>query len=136
MPYGKSNVVPYYEEFYLGGTNSLRGYDERSIGPVITLPDSHHFGDVVVNTNLELRSPPILLRNSVIKGIGGVIFSDGGLLTSRTERTIWDRYQFTFGIGIRFNTVIGPVRLDYGKRLTDPPAGDKGKLYFAILNLF
>jgi outer membrane protein assembly factor BamA len=134
-PFGHSNLVPYYEQFYLGGTNSLRGYDERSIGPVIA-SDSNHYGDVLVNTNVELRSPYASLHNSVFRGLGGVIFLDGGMVRSRTEPSVWDRYQFATGAGIRLNTVIGPVRLDYGRRLTNRPARDWGKIHFAILNLF
>lgn len=134
-PFGRSNLVPYYEQFYLGGTNSLRGYDERSIGPVIA-SDSNHYGDVLVNTNVELRSPYGSLHNSVFRGLGGVIFLDGGVVRSRTEPSVWDRYQFATGAGIRLNTVIGPVRLDYGRRLTNRPAEDWGKIHFAILNMF
>jgi outer membrane protein assembly complex protein YaeT len=135
LPYGHSNLVPYFEEFYLGGSNSLRGYDEKSVGPVIA-SDSNHYGDVMVNTNLELRSPYATLHNSLVRGLGGVVFLDGGMVRSRTEPSVWDKYQFAVGAGIRLNTVIGPVRLDYGRRLTDRPAKDWGKIHFAILNLF
>jgi|GEM_PF-636633 len=135
MPFGRSNLVPYYEQFYLGGTNSLRGYDERSIGPLIA-SDSNHYGDVLVNTNIELRSPYGSLHNSVFRGLGGVVYLDGGMVRSRTDPSVWDRYQFAVGAGVRLNTVIGPVRLDYGRRLTGRPAGDWGKIHFAILNLF
>jgi len=136
LPYGHSNYVPEYEEFYLGGTNSVRGYNEKSIGPVIDPADSSRYGDVMLNTNVELRSPFLLLHNSVAKGLGAVIFQDGGLVRSRTDVSIWNRYQLAVGAGIRLNTVIGPIRLDYGRRLTDPPKGDWGKIHFAILNLF
>ncbi len=136
LPYGRSNYVPEYEEFYLGGTNSVRGYNEKSIGPVIDPADSSRYGDVMLNTNVELRSPFLLLHNSVAKGLGAVIFQDGGLVRSRTGVSIWNRYQLAVGVGIRLNTVIGPIRLDYGKRLTAPPKGDWGKIHFAILNLF
>jgi outer membrane protein assembly complex protein YaeT len=136
LPYGRSNYVPDYEEFYLGGTSSVRGYNEKSIGPVIDPADSSRYGDVMLNTNVELRSPFILLHNSVVKGLGAVIFQDGGLVRSRTGVSIWNRYQLAVGAGIRLNTVIGPLRLDYGKRLTTPPKGDWGRIHFAILNLF
>jgi outer membrane translocation and assembly module TamA len=55
---------------------------------------------------------------------------------SRTDPSVWDRYQFAVGAGVRLNTVIGPVRLDYGRRLTGRPTGDWGRIHFAILNLF
>jgi outer membrane protein assembly factor BamA len=135
-PYGHSDSVPDYEEFYLGGTNSVRGYNEKSIGPVIDPADSSRYGDVMLNTNVELRSPFIPLHISVLKGLGAVVFQDGGLVRSRTEPSVWNRYQLAAGAGIRLNTVIGPIRLDYGKRLTSPSKGDWGKIHFAILNLF
>jgi outer membrane protein insertion porin family len=136
VPYGVSHVVPYYEEFYLGGANSLRGYGEKAIGPVVTATDSHHYGDVLLNANAELRSPLVPINTSIVKGLGGALFLDGGNVFGSGGNYAFGKLQFAAGGGLRLNTPIGPVRLDYGKRLTEPTPGDWGRIYFGILNLF
>jgi outer membrane protein insertion porin family len=136
FPYNGSSQVPYYEEFSLGGANSLRGYDEKSIGPVVVAADSHHYGDIMINTNVELRTPFVTVRTAAVKGLGGVLFLDGGTVFGSGQDHSLYPYQFAAGAGIRIITPIGPVRLDYGKRLTDPPQHDWGRIYVGILNLF
>lgn len=126
-PYGRTLFIPYYEKFFLGGRNTLRGYDEKALGP-----DSigkEHYGDFIVNTNLEVRT-------CYYKNFGLVFFSDGGEIVNQLARFALKRYHFSVGIGLRFNTPVGPIRLDYGKRLRNPEPNDRGKLYIGLLHAF
>ena len=105
----------------------MRGYDEKSIGP-----DSigkEHFGDFIVNTNFEIRT-------GYYKNFGLVFFWDGGEIENRVNDFKPGRYQYSVGLGLRFNTPAGPIRLDYGKRLKAPPPNDRGKLYIGLLHAF
>jgi outer membrane protein insertion porin family len=136
LPYGRSTTIPYYEEFYLGGSNSLRGYGEKSIGPVELLSDTTFYGNVLLNTNVEIRTPYIPIQSSIIEGLGFAVFLDGGDVFGDNAGYQFGTYQNAAGGGLRIDTPIGPVRLDYGKRLTNPPAHDWGGVYFAILNMF
>lgn len=137
LPYGGITTVPYYEQFYLGGANSLRGYDEKSIGPnLVVMPDTQHYGWTVINTNIEFRSPSLLLQHSVVKGIGGVIFLDGGTIFGNESGFQLPGYEIALGGGLRINTPIGPLRLDYGRKLLNPPPGYWGRVYLGLLNMF
>jgi outer membrane protein insertion porin family len=129
IPYNHTPVVPYFEEFSIGGNNGLRGYNDKAIGP--DLIGSEHYGEAISNLNIEFRT-------HFEKLIDFVIFSDIGTVTDRTQfKDInFDTYQYSAGAGIRVNTPFGPIRLDYAKRLKDPPAGDWGKIHLAILNAF
>ncbi len=126
FPYGRIVHIPYYECFTLGGRNSLRGYDERSIGDIIV--GDERYGTFLFNNNLELRFP-------IYRNLRGVLFFDGGNLVSEL-RNLYRDYEYSVGIGLRFNTVIGPLRLDYGKRLKNPKPSDKGRLYFGLFESF
>jgi outer membrane protein insertion porin family len=129
IPYGQTSVVPYYEEFSIGGNNGLRGYNEKALGPDSV--NSEHYGEAISNLNIEFRT-------HFEKLVDFVIFSDIGTVTDRADFTNinLDTYQYSAGAGIRVNTPFGPIRLDYAKRLKDPPAGDWGKIHLAILNAF
>jgi outer membrane protein assembly factor BamA len=129
-PYGSSAVVPYYESFSLGGNNGLRGYNDKAIGP-ITISDKYHYGDAVINTNLELRT-------HFEKLIDFVAFFDFGKVTNNEDILTFDNelLNYSAGAGIRINTPFGPIRADYAKRLKDAPVGDWGKIHLGLLNVF
>ncbi len=129
VPYNKTPAVPYYEEFNIGGNNGLRGYNEKAIGPDSV--GQEHYGEAISNLNIEFRT-------HFKKLFDFVIFSDIGTVTDRADFTDinLDTYQYSAGAGIRVNTPFGPIRLDYAKRLKDPPTGDWGKIHLAILNAF
>lgn len=127
FPYGRTTAVPYYEEFSLGGRNNLRGYPDRAIGPDSVF--SGRYGPVIVNSSFELRGPYFF------RWVGLVSFLDLGQVAG--VRDIFLRkLEVGAGVGIRVHTPIGPVRLDWGKRLKAPPPGDWGKLYLGVLHAF
>ena len=128
-PYGRTEAVPYYEAFTLGGRSSLRGYPDRSIGPDSSTVAEYRYGTVVVNGNVELRTPYIL------RWVGLVGFADVGDVGNGFRLF---PYEYSAGAGIRVKTPIGPVRLDWGKRLRNPPPWDedKGRFYLGLLHAF
>jgi outer membrane protein assembly complex protein YaeT len=127
--YGRSAAVPYYEAFTLGGRSSVRGYPDRSIGPDSSTVGQYRFGTAVANGNLELRTP-------YIRGWVGLVgfFDIGDVGWDFRMRT----YEYSAGAGIRVKTPIGPVRLDWGRRLRNPLSWkeDKGRFYLGLLHAF
>jgi outer membrane protein insertion porin family len=115
------------ERFDLGGPSSLRGYAESSIGA----PDirGKRSGIYMINGGEELRFP-------IYKLLGGALFIDWGGLWLRKGDIKIKNMKLGAGFGLRYHTVIGPVRLDYGYRLTDRTPQYKGNVYFAIGNAF
>lgn len=127
LPYGRKDYVPYYEEFSLGGSNNLRGYPERALGP--DTGRGGRYGPVVVNGNFEVRTPYLF------RWVGLVGFYDFGQVAG--QRDIGLRgFEAGAGTGIRVRTPIGPVRLDWGKRLSFAPTGDWGRFYIGVLHAF
>lgn len=115
------------ERFELGGPSSLRGYTESSIGSIDIR--GKRSGVYLINGGEEIRFP-------LYKQFGGSVFFDwGGLWLNKDDIKI-KGIKVGIGFGIRYNTVIGPLRFDYGYRLTDSSKKYKGNVYFAIGNAF
>ncbi len=127
FPYGQTEKIPYYEQYSIGGRNTLRGYDEKSVGPDSVV--NEYYGDYILNTNLEIRT-------GFYKNFGLALFFDAGDVENNFNDFKLSTYQYSIGFGIRYNTPVGPIRLDYGKRLKDPEPNDRGKLYIGLLHAF
>ena len=97
-----------YERFYLGGINSIRGFRSRDIY-AIKVNGEERGGEKFVQLNLELTFPIV-----EDQGISGVFFYDqGDVFLDKQTVTLSDNYS-SFGLGIRWNSPMGPMRLEYG----------------------
>jgi outer membrane protein assembly factor BamA len=109
-----SSIMP-NERFYLGGANSLRGYETDTAGPLGTFLDcdgqpqfAPQGGRTMMNVNAELRIP-------VYQSIGAVIFQDVGALSNCGFADLKPQNLLaSTGFGVRFNTPLGPLRFDIG----------------------
>ncbi|NQS90285.1 outer membrane protein assembly factor BamA [Patescibacteria group bacterium] len=101
--------LPYYEEFYVGGQNSLRGYQENEF-----------VGTRVLLGTLELRIP-------VQEGIVGYLFVDVGKIWQRNSM---EEFKVGYGFGVQINSPIGILRFDYGI------AKEEKKFYFGMGEIF
>lgn len=88
--------IPWYEKYRLGGSESLRGYDPGYLS-----------GDNMLLLNAEYRFP-------IADNFTGVIFADGGNTWYNTEESQLEELHYSMGLGVRMNTPIGQIRLDYG----------------------
>ncbi|MFQ5708639.1 MAG: outer membrane protein assembly factor [bacterium] len=98
--------APFYERFFLGGANSLRGYPDRRLTPV-------GYGTKLILTNTEIRFP-LSSRNFPYHRASGVLFFDaGGLwLPGQTPR-IEDIFA-SVGFGYRIKLpIVGITRFDF-----------------------
>lgn len=125
--FDNSDYVPIYERFYLGGSNSVRGYNERKIGPLDTVTDDPLGGEAMLLGNIEYTYPLIdFIKGAVFYDIGNVWAGSGDIGNGG--------FKAGAGLGIRIKTPIGPVKLDYGYPLNDEPGEDtkSGKFHFSI----
>ncbi|MDY6791401.1 MAG: outer membrane protein assembly factor BamA [Thermodesulfobacteriota bacterium] len=111
--------LPDYERFFLGGINSLRGFDWEDLSPKDQ--DGNAIGgDRFVQFNFELQYP--IFKDA---GIVGVVFFDTGDVYDNDEVITWgtlEHLRESAGFGFRWYSPVGPIRLEYGYIL-DPIEG-------------
>ena len=112
--------MPDWERFYLGGMNSVRGYDWRDISPRDE-EGNKIGGNKMVQFNVELVFP--LVKDA---GLMGVLFHDMGNAYDNKEDINLEELRKSVGYGFRWYSPIGPIRLEYGFILDDKE-GKKGK---------
>ena len=137
--------VPFYDRYYLGGQYSLRGFDYRGVGPREATTDSSSFepigGDTYWLGSLEYSIPIIQrLRFALFYDIGNVSakpfsFSSSPIFDSTGTQVLGNTgtYSDNWGLGLRLDLPIGPLRLDYGIPLKhDQFNGGSGKFQFGV----
>lgn len=117
--------MPDYERFYLGGMNSVRGFDFRGISPeklnsfgLVTQIG----GDKLVQFNAEL----LVTLMEKETGLVFVIFYDAGNAFDNHERIDLGSLHQSAGYGFRWYSPMGPIRLEYGHILNPEPGGPEG----------
>ena len=127
-PFANTKMMPPAERYTLGGYGSIRGYDQRSIGPKD--PERpFHSGRFLVNFNAEAR-----LR--INKLLGLTLFFDAGDLWEDIRDVNLRELKCGAGVALNFYTPIVPFRLDWGIKLVDRGPNDRGRLYFGIGQMF
>ncbi len=119
--------LPDYERFFLGGINSLRGFEWEDLAPKDK--DGNEIGgDKFVQFNLELLYP--IFKDA---GIVGVVFFDTGEVYGKDEDVDLGELRESAGFGFRWYSPIGPIRVEYGYIL-DPikDQGEGGKWEFTM----
>ncbi len=110
--------LPVYERFYLGGINTIRGFQYGKASPIDPLTGDRIGGDKMWYTNIEYVFP--IMDEA---GIRGVVFFDAGEVTADHAEFGFDSYNKATGLELRWLSPMGPLRLVYGYNL-DPSEGE------------
>jgi outer membrane protein assembly complex protein YaeT len=128
QPYRGSETVPSNVRFFAGGPGSIRGYAPNRVGPLDSEGRPIGGGSLLVGS-VELRFP-------ISGDLGGVVFVDAGNVYSSLPGYDLGDLRVGVGPGIRYNTPVGPFRLDFGIAV-NPRSGDPfGRLDFSIGQAF
>jgi len=120
-PYGDSEDVPFYDRFYLGGPDSLRGFEHRDVGP----RDSDDAEEAVGGNSYGMLSFEYGFR--LAEPLGLVAFYDWGFVNESDYDFSPSGYASNWGIGARIILMGSPLKLDLGFPLTVPDnAEDNG----------
>lgn len=150
---GATDFVPPQERLYAGGPNSVRGYNQNLLGPIVYIvrsyddslaPDGRQVfqardtasvrqfsptgGNTLLVGNLELRSAAPVMGNVVQLAA----FVDAGLLWNRPKESVrLGDLRVTPGVGVRVRSPVGPFRVDIAY---NPNALARGAAYYSDPN--
>lgn len=113
----ESMDVPFYERYYLGGLYSLRGFKFHSVAPREQTPTGGFYsepvgGDTYWFATAEYSIPIIEQEHGI--GVRFAFFYDIGNVVAPSYQWTLSNFSDNWGVGLRLNLPIGPIRLDYG----------------------
>ncbi len=124
--FAQNDSLPSAIRFFTGGTNSVRGWGRQDLGPKVPrFNEDGTFdkfipigGRALFNFNIEIRQQ----FNSFIEGFGIAVFLDGGQVWRNVTRFNERAIQYGTGGGFRYQSPIGPVRIDLGYKVNPTDA--------------
>jgi outer membrane protein assembly factor BamA len=140
------SFVPTSQLFFSGGGTSLRSFPINEAGPQRVVPFCTGLKNQTgcVNVTVPVGGRQLFILNSevrfplgIMKALGGVAFYDGGNVYSGISFGSFARdYTNTVGIGLRYSTPIGPIRIDFGRNLNPVPGINRNQYYITIGQAF
>ncbi len=124
----KDKYVPTFDRFYAGGAYTIRGYSENTLGPKDS-EGNNTGGGLMLLANAEIR-------RALFWKFGYTLFLDAGNVRFEPKNFNMPDIRLTGGLGLQFLTPIGPIRLDYARRILRDGDPVKGRLHLAILYAF
>ena len=129
--YGNSSALPFEKHFYGGGSNSLRGWQARTVGPGLSQMDTsfvipNQTGDMKLEANIEYRFNMFWkVAGAVFVDAGNVwTLKDDGTQAGKESMLRWDTFgesiAANWGVGLRLNFGFMLLRLDLGLKVHDP----------------
>lgn len=119
--------LPPDQRFYGGGSATVRGFKYQSVGPLFA--DGNPIGGAAIDAGT------IEFRQRLFGDYGAAAFIDAGQV-SADSMPFSGTLRVGAGIGARYYTPIGPVRLDLAVPLNRPPHGDRFELYLGLGQAF
>lgn len=103
---GQAGNIPINERFFPGGEDSIRGYTEGEASPL------NAAGEQIGAENY--LQPTLELEQFFAESFSGVVFADGLAQSADWANFLGEDFLLTVGLGLRYRTVVGPVRLEGG----------------------
>lgn len=119
--------LPPDQRFYAGGSATVRGFKYQSVGP--RFPDDNPIGGTAISAGT------VEFRQRIIGNYGAVAFVDAGQV-SVNGVPFSGGYRIGVGVGFRYYTSIGPIRIDVAVPVNRQSGGDAFELYLGIGQAF
>jgi len=131
--------LPFYKVFYAGGVGSVRAYETATLGPR-DLAGNPLGGERKIIGNAELFYP--VLKGD--KSVRASVFFDAGQISgvpglgaagASLEKTN-EKFRFSYGVGLAWNSPVGPLKFSYGWPLKTYPGDRIQNFQFQIGSVF
>ena len=112
--------IPYDRKFYVGGSNSLRGW--KATDTVMMVYATKNITDSVIKIygGTFIMEGSAELRYKFLDNVGVAVFSDYGGSWLKYDKFRFDKIAVDVGFGLRYYTSIAPFRIDFGYKIYDP----------------
>lgn len=127
--YGDTDELPFFKNYFAGGSSSVRGFEPRSLGP----RDSSQFSDPFGGAKRVLFNASLLLPvgdGALDKRLS--LFVDGGQVFSNEQSIELDEVRFAAGIGFNWISPVGPLSVSYAVPLNDEEGDEIERFQFSI----
>lgn len=133
--YGDLDKLPFFRNYYVGGTGTVRGYSPRSLGPRASdsLDDSLG-GSKRINATTELYFPVPGLDDSKNQRLS--FFIDAGQVYGSNQSIDLAQLRYSTGITFHWFTAVGPMSLSYAMPFNDESTDDIKKLQFTLGTMY
>lgn len=140
--FGASELVPSQDRLFLGGANTIRGFDENSIAPTLSdnLPGANF--TAVFNQEFRWKTLQIFsvvpLLNKLFENLPlwQSVFFDAGNGYIHPDDFKFTNLALSYGTGVQIISPAGPIRLDYARRIATENIGFEDRWHFTILYAF
>jgi outer membrane protein insertion porin family len=120
----EATAIPIDERFFIGGSDTVRSFIERELGPRDN--KGHPLGGEFFTVfNIEYTFP-------IFGELQGALFTDAGNLLPTSEEPGLDDMRYAVGVGLRYKLPVGPIRLDYGVNPDPRPDEHSGAFHFSF----
>jgi outer membrane protein assembly complex protein YaeT len=123
--FGTNDVtVPVNKRFFPGGDSSIRGYQDGEAAP---RGDDGRFIGAKTYTLLNIEYEQVIAESWSL-----VVFSDSLGSAAKLADYPFAERLYSVGLGLRYQTIVGPIRLEYGRNLNPRPEDPRGTLHLSI----
>jgi len=127
--FGESDDIPLSERFYTGGPTSLRGFGYQMVGPLDANGEP-------LGGRLKLVWNLLEIRRSIYRMVGGALFVECGNIWSQPRKAQLSDLRVDLGAGLRINSPLGIVRLDYGINMDRQADESRARVFFSMGQAF
>jgi outer membrane protein insertion porin family len=123
----EDGTLPMFQKFRIGGPFSVRGYEVGTISPIDPTTGDFIGGVKKMVYNAEFHVP--ILKS---QGLEGVVFFDAGNVFAESQSVTFNDIPSSYGLGVRWNSPVGPLRLEYGWKVNPLPGESTGEWIFTV----
>lgn len=127
-----TDALPFFKNFFAGGSTTVRGYRSRSLGPRDALPPNDPIGGnrrVLLNTEYLFPFPGAAPDN---RSMRMSLFIDGGMVYGSGEKLDLGQLRYASGLAFNWLSPIGPLSFSYAVPLNEKPGDETERFQFTI----
>lgn len=135
LGYGAERELPLFERYFPGGINSVRGFRILSLGPRNAVWDNYgrlQHTDAVGGSQQLIFNEEMIFPIVETLGLKGVVFFDAGNAFSAAQGIDFGGMRMATGVGLRWLSPIGPLRIEFGFPLNPHVGDDKQTVMFSF----